>query len=173
MLDLTILTIIVYTLANSFSYYLGNSQCKHPPLHDVIHSMLPNLADYVHVRDVVLLLFFIPFLWVKEKKEFVMCLWGSFLLIVLVKAICIFFTYIPSSNPNCGKKNYLNHCHHNSTSGHASLCLMLIFYYVQFRALSNLAYVLVILYCLLIAMTRAHYTVDIFQGLIISYLIVT
>lgn len=173
MLDLTILTIIVYTLANSFTYHLGNSQCKHPPLHDVIHSMLPNLADYVHVRDVVLLLLFIPFLWVKEKKEFAMCLWGSFLLIVLVKAICIFFTYIPSSNPNCGKKNYLNHCHHNSTSGHASLCLMLIFYYVQFGALNNLAYVLVILYCLLIAMTRAHYTVDIFQGLIISYLIVT
>lgn len=172
MLDLTILTIIVYTLANSFSYYLGNSQCKQPPLHDVIHNLLPNLADFVHVRDIILLLFAIPFTWVKDKKEFIKSLWGSFLLIVLVKALSIFFTYIPSSNPNCHEKNYLNHCHHNSTSGHASLCLMLIYYYIQFGALNHYAYILVILYCLLIAMTRAHYTVDIIQGIIISYLIV-
>ena len=172
MLDVTILTIIVYTLANSFTYYLGNSQCKQAPLHDVIHNMLPNLADYVHVRDVVLLLFFIPFFWVKQKKEFILSLWGSFLLIVLVKAVSIFFTYIPSSNPNCGKENYVNHCHHNSTSGHASLCLMLIYYYVQYSALTPISYIAVPLYCILIAMTRAHYTVDIIQGLIISYLIV-
>lgn len=171
MLDLTILTIAVYTLANSFTYYLGNSQCKQPPLHDVIHNILPNLSDYVHVRDWILMLFFIPFLWTKQKKEFAEMLWSSFLLIVLVKAISIFFTYIPSSNPNCHEKNYLNHCHHNSTSGHASLCLMLIYYYVKFGVLNQSAYVLVALYCILIAMTRAHYTVDIFQGIIISYLI--
>lgn len=172
MLDLTVLTIIVYALSNSFTYYIGNSQCKQAPLHDVIHNLLPNLADYVHVRDLVLLLFFMPFFWVKEKTEFVKALWASFLLIVLVKAISIFFTYIPSSNPNCAEKNYLNHCHHNSTSGHASLCLMLIYYYVQFGALNQYAYTLVFLYCILIAMTRAHYTVDIIQGIIISYLIV-
>ena len=171
MFDLTVMTIIVYILANGFTYVLGTTTCAQPPLKDVMHDILPNWSHIVHVRDIVLLLFFVPVLGLAHKWLYIKEVWECFILLVLVKAVCIFFTYIPSSNPNCIEKNYLNHCHHNSTSGHAGLCMLLVTYYIRHGLCTTNAYIAVFLYCILIAMTRAHYTVDILQGVIISYLI--
>jgi hypothetical protein len=168
------MTCLVYLLANTFTYHLGTSGHCGKPLKDILHDMLPDLSRYVYVRDIVLIALTIPFLYIKQKLIFLYELWDSFMLVVLIKAVSIFFTFIPPSNPDCEHKKYLNHCFHSSTSGHASLCLMLFLYYIKFGLFQKytfLTYVIVFLYCLLILMTRAHYTVDIAQAIVITILL--
>ena len=56
MIFITILTFIVYYIANSFSYKIGTEIVKQEPLYDVLHEILPNLAANVHIRDYVLVM---------------------------------------------------------------------------------------------------------------------
>ena len=172
----SVLTCVVYTLANGFTYHMMTCsyRCGSKPLHDVLHGLLPDWSHHVHIRDYVLAVFFVPFLLVRDKFTFVVQLWEAFMLIVLVKAVCIFFTFIPPSNALCDEKRYMNHCYHSSTSGHAAITLLLAMLYIRhgmFTKITPIVYVVVGLYCILILMTRAHYTVDICQALIITYLI--
>jgi hypothetical protein len=171
---LTILTCIVYLLANGFTYHIGTSKPCGKPLQDVMHTLLPDLSHWVHIRDIVFTFFFIPIIYIHNKLAFFYDVWDNFMIIVLIKAVCIFFTFIPPSNPLCEEKKYLNHCFHSSTSGHASLCLLLFLMYIKHGVFTNYqlqVYTIVFLYCLLILMTRAHYTVDILQAIIVTTLI--
>ena len=53
MILITILTCIVYLIANSFSYKIGTDLLEHLPLYDVLHEMLPDLSKYVDRKSVV------------------------------------------------------------------------------------------------------------------------
>ena len=169
MIDLTIMTIIVYLLANSFTYYRSN--CNEKPLNDFMHDILPNWAKYVHIRDVILLLFFLPVLLIKNKFQFALEVWEIFMIVVALKSICIVFTQVPSSFPYCHDIQYINHCFHQSISAHASLCLILAFMYKEYGIVNNYVYLFVVLYCLLILCVRAHFSIDIIQGITISWLL--
>ena len=160
-------------LANCFTFALGTSQdhCTSRPLFDVLHNLLPDMSKWVYSRDIILLAFLIPLLWIHNKRIFILELWDKFMLVVLCKAICIFFTFIPPSNPDCAKKKYINHCFHNAVSGHAAFAIMLAWMYKKNGVFGNTIYVFVAAYCLLILMTRAHYTKDIFEAIIICFLI--
>jgi hypothetical protein len=172
---LSVLTCVVYLLANGFTYHLGTTSCLGArPLKDILHEILPDWSKWVYVRDIVISTFFVPLLLVRNKVCFLVELWYGFLLIILIKAISIFFTFIPPSNPDCHEKRYLNHCYHSSTSGHASLTVLLAMLYVQHGVLKKqrqMVFVVVFLYCVLILMTRAHYTVDICQAVVVTLLI--
>ena len=172
---LTVLTCIVYVLANGFTYHLGTTTCLGArPLKDIMHEILPDWSRIVHVRDLVISTFFVPILFLHNKISFMVQLWYGFMLIIFVKAVSIFFTFIPPSNPDCHEKRYVNHCYHSSTSGHASLTVLLAMLYVQhgiFKKQQKMVFVIVVLYCFLILMTRAHYTVDICQAIVVTLLI--
>lgn len=172
----SVLTCIVYALANGFTYHIGTSRPCGRPLMDVMHSLLPDLSHIVYIRDVVLVFFFIPILCIHNKFQYLFDVWDKFMLIILIKAVCIFFTFIPPSNPLCEEKKYINHCFHSSTSGHASLCLLLVIMYIKHGMFINneiFVYIAIFLYCILILVTRAHYTVDILQAIIVTILICT
>lgn len=173
MFYITIMTIIVYLLANTFTYQIGTKEPCGPPLKDVMHDILPDCSNHVHIRDIILILFFIPILFINKnvKTIFIEQLWYAFMIIVLIKAVCIFFTYIPSSFPYCGNNKYLNHCHHIQVSGHASLCLILAFFYIKYNIFTEWVYVIVFLYSIIILLTRAHYTFNVIEGLIITWLV--
>lgn len=179
-IDLTlraIMTIIVYTLANYRTYEIGtNTECGEArPLPDVFHDMLPDWSRYVHWRDVLLPIFFIPFLFVDNKQEFVYAFLDNFMMIVTLKAICIFFTYLPPSNPDCHKKKYLNHCYHQIFSGHNSLVFLLYILYLQYTPFfkhHTIMLIPVVMYSVFILMTRAHYSVDILVSYIVVFLLV-
>ena len=170
------LTCIVYLLANGFTYHLGTTTCLGArPLKDIMHEILPDLSRWVHVRDIVLSTFFLPVVHLQDKVNFFVELWYAFMIVLCIKAVSIFFTFIPPSNPDCHEKRYVNHCYHSSTSGHAALTMLLAMLYIQhglFKKNKIVVYVVVFLYCLLILMTRAHYTVDICQAIVVSILIV-
>lgn len=170
---ITILTIIVYLLANCFSYKIGSSRLSQPPLYDVMHNILPNLSKYVHVRDIILIIIILPILFLKHLWIFIPDLWYAFMIVLLIKAICIFFTYIPSSHPSCHNPNYLdlNHCHHCAVSGHSALCMILAILYIKGGFNEWIIGISVLLYSILILMTRAHYSQDIIQGLLFAFLV--
>jgi hypothetical protein len=174
MLDITIMTCIVYLLANSFTYKIGTEQqCNAAALHDVLHALLPNWSQYIFVRDFLLILFLIPLLWSNRRWALILEFWGLFLYVVLIKAVCIFFTYIPSSFPKCGSTDYqyLNHCHHIQVSAHAAFCMLLAILYTKHGLCSNLVYLVVAAYCIFILLTRAHYTCNVLEGVILAALI--
>lgn len=173
----TIMTTVVYGLANYHTYQVGTQkECTSKPLQDVMHDILPDWSRYVHCRDIILPLFFIPFIFLQSKLNFILDLWNYFLIIVTLKAITIFFTFLPPSNPDCHKKKYINHCYHQIFSGHNSLVFLLYLLYLKHGGpvlfeFNSMLFVPVILYSLLILMTRAHYTVDILVSYIIVFLV--
>jgi hypothetical protein len=173
MILITILTCIVYLIANSFSYKIGTDLLEQSPLYDILHEILPNLAKYVYIRDVILILMILPIIFFPKLWEYIPELWNSFMLVVLVKAICIFFTNIPSSHPSCHNPNLydMNNCFHSAVSGHVSLFVILALLYIKGGFNVWIIWLSVLLYSILIVMSRAHYTLDVIQGVLITFLI--
>jgi len=173
MIFITVLTCIVYLIANSFTYKIGSQRLCQPPLYDILHEMLPNLSQNVHVRDYVLIAMIIPILFMRELWPHIPELWNAFMIVVLIKAVCIFFTYIPSSHPSCQNPGILdlNHCHHSSVSGHSALCMILGLLYIKGGFNVWIVGICVFLYSILIVMSRAHYSCDVIQGVIISLIV--
>ncbi len=170
MVLITVLTCIVYVLANSFSYKIGATRLTDPPLYDVIHAILPDLSKQVHIRDYILILMILPALLIKKLWIFIPDLWYAFMIVVLIKAICIFFTNIPSSHPSCHNPSVidLNHCHHCSVSGHSALCTILALLYIRGGYNKIIISICVFIYSILIVITRAHYSQDVIQGVLFS-----
>ncbi len=173
MIFITVLTCIVYYIANSFSYKIGTEIVKQEPLYDVLHEILPNLSDNVHIRDYVLLMMIIPIIFLKNLWPYVPDLWNAFMIVVLIKAICIFFTYIPSCHPSCQNPSLidLNHCHHSSVSGHSALCMILGILYIKGGFNKWIVGICVLLYSMLVVASRAHYLCDVIQGVLFAYLV--
>lgn len=160
-----------YFLSNYHTYNIGTSMACSPPLHDFFHDILPDLSRYVNWRDFLLPLFFIPLIFVVNRGTFVLQLIEGFMYIVTLKAITIFFTFLPPSNPGCAQKKQVNHCFHQMFSGHNSLVVLLCILYlfhVREKSIKMIFILLTIIYSFFILMTRAHYTVDV----IVSYIIV-
>jgi hypothetical protein len=174
MILLTILTCIMYLLANGFTYYIGTDITSHcgAPLKDVLHMFLPDLSKWVHARDALLIFFVLPIIFIKNKVRFILEFWDRFMLIVAFKAICIFFTFLPPSNPDCSQKKYRNHCFHNAVSGHTAFTLLLTIMYTRYGICNNYIYIITALYFIFILMTRAHYTKDVLEAIIMTALIV-
>lgn len=168
MILITILTCIVYLIANSFSYKIGSQNLCKPPLVDVLHDMLPNLSKNVHIRDYILFIMFLPVLFLKKLWIYIPELWYIFMIVVFIKAISIFFTNIPSSHPSCQNPSLLdlNHCHHCSVSGHSAFCTILALLYIKGGFNKLIIGICVFLYSLLIIISRAHYSVDVIQGVL-------
>lgn len=171
----TLVTIIFYFASNYHTYLIGISQ-DNPPLKDCGHELLPNLSHYPYIRDIVLPFFVLPFILAFINKKNVMpCFfefWHYFLIIITLKAITIFFTYIPPSNTYCHLTRQLNHCYHQIFSGHNSFAFLSFLLYLKHDIVSFLYIFLVICYSILILMTRCHYSVDIIVSYIIVYLLV-
>lgn len=166
-------TCIVYTLSNYHTYQVGIKEGCNRPLKDIGHDMLPDWSHKVHIRDYILPLLFAPILFVSAPIELILQLWEGFLILITLKAITIFFTYCPPSNPDCHIKRYVNSCFHQMFSGHNSLSLLLFILYCKHTSWNRLLmFIPFFMYSLLILMTRAHYTVDIVVSYIITFLLV-
>lgn len=171
-----ICTISFYFLSNYYTFNVGTSLPPSKPLHDVFHDMLPNLSEWVTLRDYILPIFFIPLLLLSygDVCELLLLFCEGFMYIVTLKAITIFFTFLPPSNTKCAEKKQINHCFHQIFSGHNSFVLLLCILYLQFLPWNKyklhviLICISTFLYSMFILMTRAHYSVDV----ILSYIIV-
>jgi hypothetical protein len=178
---LCISTAAFYFLSNYFTYNIGIASPPTKPLFDVFHDILPDLSSYVSFRDLVIPLFFIPLVLLSWSSlgnlvyEFV----EGFMYLVTLKAITIFFTFLPPSNTRCAEKRQLNHCFHQIFSGHNSfillLCILLTKYlpWNRYKHVVTIQWVATVLYSIFILMTRAHYSVDVILSYIIVFLLVS
>lgn len=178
-LDITlrvICTAAVYFLSNYYTYNIGIKSPPTKPLFDVFHDLLPDLSSWVSFRDYVLPVFFLPLLIMDRRVvgTFVYMFIEGFMYIVTLKAITIFFTFLPPSNTKCAEKRQLNHCFHQIFSGHNSFTLLACILFCKLLPWARYKYaiawqwVITVFYSFFILMTRAHYSVDV----ILSYIIV-
>ena len=168
----TILTIVAYFCSNYHTYHIGILQ-NNPPLQDCLHDILPDWSRYPYTRDILLPLFLIPLCFVIDRATLHVIIfecWDIFLIIVTLKAITIFFTFIPPSNQYCHETRQLNHTYHQMFSGHNSFVLLLVLMYIKHGLMNSgpMAFLPVLMYSIVILMTRCHYTIDV----IVSYIIV-
>lgn len=169
-----VLSITLYFLSNLHTYHIGINQDA-PPLHDDLHAILPNLSKHPYIRDIILLLFLIPLIFISTQKriKIIVECFEVFIIVVTLKAITIFFTFLPPSNEHSHEKRQVNHAYHQIFSGHNSFVFLLVLLYVKhqvFRA-SIPTFISVFIYALVILMTRCHYTVDVVLSFIIVYLL--
>ena len=171
----TLLTAVVYLVANYHTYNIGIEQ-NAPSLKDILHELLPDLSHKPYVRDYALILALVPILLIPVKNvwPFVVEFWELFIVIGTLKAICIFFTFMPPSNQHCHQTRQVNHTYHQMLSGHNSFVFLLYLLYVKHGVckLSWKTFLPVLAYSLLILATRAHYSVDIIVSYIVVYLLV-
>lgn len=167
------LTCIMYLLANGFTYHIGTTtQCCNEPLFDILHDILPNLSSHIQLRDVLLLLSWIPILLIEKKIGFLSDFLNAFMVVVFIKAVLIFFTFMPPSNQACKDNHHINHCYHNAVSGHVSMVCLLMCLYSRCGSLNqSLSIILTLLYGLFTIATRAHYTKDVIEAIIICSLV--
>lgn len=168
---LSVSTAAFYFLSNYHTYNIGTSVPCAPPLLDFFHDVLPDLSDKVKWRDYILPLFFVPIFWTDATTSMIFHFIEGFSYIVTLKAITIFFTFLPPSNPRCAEKKEINHCFHQMFSGHNSLVVLLCMLYIKYikpKKYHIWFIIVTVMYSCFILMTRAHYTVDI----IVSYIIV-
>jgi hypothetical protein len=162
-------------MANFRTYSIGMNDDT-PALKDVFHDILPDWSNSPDVRDYILSIMIIPinFLPVKDKIPFLFDFWEYFIQIITFKAICIFFTQLPSSNRYCHFSNNIKHCYHQSLSGHNSVVFLLFLLYSKYGLINNcfFNYIPCILYAMVVLATRAHYTIDVIESFIIVYLLV-
>lgn len=169
-----ICTAAVYFLSNYYTYNLGTSAPIQQPLFDVFHDILPDLSKWVSLRDIILPIFFIPLFFLRQGtlNQFMYTFVEGFMYLVTLKAITIFFTFLPPSNTKCAEKRQINHCFHQIFSGHNSFtllaCILFTKYIKDNKVLLLWQWIITFAYSFFILMTRAHYSVDI----IVSYIIV-
>jgi hypothetical protein len=171
-----VLSIVLYFLANMHTFNIGVQQDM-PPLHDDLHNILPDLSKYPIIRDILLIMFLIPLCLLKNEtriKIIAEC-FEMFMVIVTLKAITIFFTFLPPSNTHCHETHQVNHAYHQIFSGHNSFVFLLVLLYIKYGSSSALATSLFLLssfaYAIIILMTRCHYTVDVILSFIVVYLL--
>lgn len=171
----TILTIFLYLMATYHTYDIGKKQ-NAKPLKDVLHDMVPDWSTQPKVRDYTLILFIFPIYLLSfgDRRALILEFWELFIQIVTFKSICIFFTFLPPSNYHCHVTQQLNHCYHQSISGHNSFVFLLYLLYSKYGLFPRTFYTFIpfLLYSFIILCTRAHYSLDILESFIIVWLLV-
>lgn len=171
----TLMSLLLYVIANYKTFVAGTDDHT-PALKDVFHDILPDWSRSPNIRDYLLSIMMLPInlLPYQQKIPFLLDFWEYFIQIITFKAICIFFTQLPSSNRYCHTRHNIMHCYHQSLSGHNSFVFLLFLLYSKYNLMSNtvFSYIPCIIYALVILSTRAHYTLDIIESFIIVYLLV-
>jgi hypothetical protein len=145
---------------------------------DISHKYLPDLHDYHWIVNIIAVVLII-YIFVQNKglgvfKDLLFALPVVF----LIRALSIVSTVLPK-HENCVVghdvlSNFLNGggCYDKIFSGHTSFVVLLTLSMHDYGLINTfLFWITNIVNCLLLLLTRAHYTVDIILGIVISYLV--
>lgn len=149
-------------------------------LYDIIASNTPNFHNYCEIINVVLLIYFIPFL-LNFKTKYLISFFKYVSIIILLRSILNFVTILPScKKERCNNESYLKylmgHCNDKIFSGHISIGIILIYLLYKYKLLSKITFtifiILLLLISLFIILCRWHYTVDVLLAYIITGFII-
>jgi hypothetical protein len=174
-----IIVIIIIFGLNYWCHLIGTDFYKDHPtdytIHDLLHSVLPDLHDYHIIIDIIGIIVIIPaFLYFNQELtiEFL----TKFLIIMLIRAFTIVSTVLPKferCDTTFDIRNFLlGGCYDKIFSGHTAFTLLIVLVAYNFNLLDNNKLLILgifqLIYAFLIIITRAHYSVDV----LLSYYIV-
>uniref|UniRef100_A0A6C0IF96 Sphingomyelin synthase-like domain-containing protein n=1 Tax=viral metagenome TaxID=1070528 RepID=A0A6C0IF96_9ZZZZ len=170
-----IVIIIIFGL-NYWCHLIGMDFYKDQPtnykIHDLLHSVLPDLHDYHISIDIIGFIAVIPAI-MYFNQELTIEFLTKFLIIMLIRAFTIVSTVLPKYERCDTKFDYRNFilggCYDKIFSGHTSFILLLtLLYYREHIINLPTLFVMNIINMLAIIATRSHYTVDVLIAIFVT-----
>lgn len=151
-----------------------------PPLHDILHELLPNTQAVRLLPEVAYplpILYLVARLLHRPNARSWVCL-RSFLwchgTLMLCRAASFVVTLLPDASGQCHSSPYLGGCHDLMFSGHVMIMTLAALYVTHYfdvpRCTCIALGVTVFVVSLLIIVSRNHYTVDVFLAVVIATL---
>jgi len=151
---------------------------KKTDLYDMTHKILPDLHKY-HVIINIIPIILIIYLFIDNNGSNVFRDVLFILPVVfIIRALTIMSTILPKHELCVAENNIISNfingggCYDKVFSGHTSFVAIFTLSMYDNKLIDILSFSIInIINCLLLLITRAHYTVDIILGLVISYLV--
>jgi PAP2 superfamily C-terminal len=177
-LYITAMVLTVFFI-NYLTNIIGDShyeQKENKHLYDIIHEYTPDLYKYRGIVNLIGGLLTVSLFIVPGGDNLLKELFFKFLLVLLIRALCIVSTILPK-HEDCKAQYDLTFyltggCYDKVFSGHTSYVTLITLIYLREKII-NLAgfWGINIFNMLAIATTRSHYTVDVILGFVITYLV--
>ena len=178
MITLSVALLAIITISTKITNYLGDNFYKgtstHEDIYDIIHTNTPDLHAYEYVVDIIPVILIISFFFIPVGlfKEFA----GKFLLLMLLRSVTTAATILPKHGECKLESTWYSflrgQCYEKIFSGHMSFTLLTSLIYLRENIISPIQFWTTnIIEFTAIAVTRAHYTVDLIVAIVITYLV--
>jgi len=178
MISWSIAILAIISISTKITNYLGDNFYKgtstHEDIYDIIHNNTPDLHAYEYVVDIIPVLLILSFFFIPAGlfKEFA----GKFLLLMLIRSITTVSTILPKHGDCKLESTWYSflrgQCYEKIFSGHMSFTLLASLIYLREDIISPLQFWATNIFeFLVIAVTRAHYTVDLIVAIAMTYLV--
>lgn len=176
-----LLVLLAHMQATQFTYDKGRSVGA--GVWDIMHANFPDLSEYNYVKNWYLLVFVAPLLWNWPSPAFLTEFGVKFGVLCVLRILTMMVTILPKSDKcyvyheqhklSLFNKLFGGSCYDKMFSGHFSFGLLLTLLMFKFGYVSNPVVwtALNALHVMLLGVTRAHYTVDILVGAILTVLV--
>jgi len=178
MISWSIAILAIISISTKITNYLGDNFYKgtstHEDIYDIIHNNTPDLHAYEYVVDIIPVLLILSFFFIPAGlfKEFA----GKFLLLMLIRSVTTVVTILPKHGDCKLESTWYSflrgQCYEKIFSGHMSFTLLASLIYLREDIISPLQFWATNIFeFLAIAVTRAHYTVDLIVAIAMTYLV--
>ena len=178
MITWSVALLAIIAISTNITNYLGDNFYKgtstHEDIYDIVHNNTPDFHAYEYVVDVIPVLLILSFFFIPAGlfKEFA----GKFLLLMIIRCFTMVATILPKHEQCKLDSNWFRfvrgQCYEKIFSGHMSLTLLASLIYLREDMISPIQFWATNIFEFLsIAVTRAHYTVDLVLAIVITYLV--
>ena len=169
-LSLVVLSIVSINIENRSKCYNG----KEFVLDDVAFRLLPKIkgCTFIAENTIPFILILLLLYYKSINCEFIVL----FTIIIILRTISIGLTILPKTNPKCCMENSLRIgvCHYKMFSGHTAFTtLAMLTLALKNSNLKPLVPIVIIAQGVLMLIARAHYSVDVFIGFLVTLLVFT
>lgn len=170
-----IVIIIIFGL-NYWCHLIGMDFYKDQPtnykIHDLLHSVLPDLHDYHISIDIIGFIAVIPAI-MYFNQELTIEFLTKFLIIMLIRAFTIVSTVLPKYERCDTKFDYRNFilggCYDKIFSGHFAFLLLITLLLEKYKYISLRTLIVInVIHFVMLLVFRWHYTIDIIIALFVT-----
>lgn len=168
----------VVLMINLVVQEIGEYQAKMSPhkVWDIVWEHTPNFHQYESLTNVIPGLLLGSLFFVKRGDSILLEFFVKFIIILLVRALTTVSTIFPK-HENCDSSNLtwwnvLSGCYDKVFSGHTAFVVLFTLIFLREGLLNSATFwVINLLQMATIVLTRAHFTVDVILGFVVTYLV--
>ena len=140
-------------------------------LNDIGHSYIKNIPynDYI-INIIPVILVVSSYIFLNDKVNVII---PCMVVMLVLRMIANHLTILPKADKSCnGTGNFNGGCHDMMFSGHTAVVVFLcLFLHKQYPSFALHGVILSFLQMILLIATRSHYSIDIFIGMLVAFLI--